>query len=95
MRHRALLLLLWLACQLAAVVASLWMLAAIVAGSPRAWRIALGYDHLGNAVTGGDQRESISSRANRARSLGLPWGCLLCRLLDRIERDHCASSAGS
>lgn len=46
-------------------------------------------DELGNALTGGDPGETISSRAAKARNEGREWGCLLCRLLDWIQNDHC------
>lgn len=84
----------WAVCQLVTPVAAAWMLAAILSGSDRAWRIALGYDRLANATTGGMDTETISSRAHRARSEGRRWGCLLCSLLDRIDKDHCRRSAG-
>jgi hypothetical protein len=83
-----------LLCQLAHLVASLWMVAAIVAGSGRAWSIAIGYDQLANTATGGNVDETISSRANRARKEKRAWGCILCRLLDWIDKDHCTESEG-
>ncbi|GAB3249256.1 hypothetical protein [Chitinimonas naiadis] len=86
--------LIWCACLVAGVFASAWMFFAILAGSPRAWRLAIAFDQTANAATGGSEDETISSRANRARLQGRRWGCLLCRLLDRIEKDHCAKSAG-
>lgn len=88
------LLILFVACQAAHLIASLWMLAAIIAGSPRAWRIIVAYDRVGNATTGGADTETISSRANRGRGEGRRTWCLLCRLLDRLDPDHCKRSAG-
>lgn len=82
----------FLACQIAHVLASLWMLGAVLIGSSRAWKIILGYDHLGNAVTGGEPAELISTRANRARKEGRRWGCILCRLLDKVDPGHCERS---
>lgn len=76
-------------CQIAHVVASVWMLGAALVGSNRAWNIILGYDHLGNAVTGGNPAELISTRANRARKEGRRWACLLCRLLHKVDPGHC------
>ncbi len=70
------------------------MLAAIVTGSPRAWRIALAYDRVGNAATGGKDTETISSRAYRGELEDRPGWCLLCRLLDKIDKDHCKNSDG-
>ena len=83
-----------LICQLAHVVASLWALLAALVGSPRAWRIIVAYDRVGNAATGGRDTETISSRANRGRNEGRRTWCLLCRLLDRLDPDHCKRSAG-
>lgn len=60
--------LLWFLCQAASLVAAAWMLCAIISGSPRAWRIALGNDQLANATFGGDEDESISSRCWRYRT---------------------------
>jgi hypothetical protein len=93
-KTRAALLLIWLLCLLASLISAVWMFVAILRGSPRAWRLALAYDRLGNASSGGSDRETISSRADRARSEGRRWGCVLCRLLDRIDPDHCKKSAG-
>lgn len=84
----------WLLCQLAHAVASIWMLVAIIIGSPRAWRIAIAYDRLGNAVTGGLDTETISSRANRGTKEGVKGWCILCRLLDWIQKDHCKYADG-
>lgn len=95
--NRLLLLGLWLVCQLAHLAASVWMLVAILAApnSHRAWVLAVAYDQLANAATGGNEDETLSSRANRARAEGRRWGCLLCRLLDRLDPDHCRKSAGT
>lgn len=78
-----------LACQVAHLVASVWMLFAVIRSPNRYWRIVLGYDHLGNALTGGEPNELISTRANRARKEGRSWGCILCKLLDKIDPGHC------
>lgn len=82
-----------LVCQFAHVMGTLWMLACVVVGSERYWRIARGYDRMGNAVAGGLDTETVSSRANRARREGRTWGCVLCRVLDWLDDDHCAKSA--
>lgn len=83
-----------LICQFAHLAASLWMVAAAFKGNDRYWRIAKGYDRVGNAATGGMDTETVSSRANRARAEKRRWGCVLCRVLDWIEEDHCSKSAG-
>lgn len=81
----------WFVCLFCAVVALPWMAIAVLSGSPRAWTIALGFDRVGNAVTGGQDGEYLSSRANRARLEGRKWGCCLCKLLDAIKPGHCES----
>ncbi len=81
--------------QVANLVAILHMLWAIAVGSPKARVIALAYDQLGNAATNGNEDETISSRANRARLEGRRWGCVLCRILDWFQKDHCSKSAGA
>lgn len=89
---RITLLAIFIACMAASAVSAMWMLAAILAGSDRAWRLAIAFDQLANAATGGSEDETISSRAHRARSEGRRWGCVLCKLLDLIEKDHCGKS---
>lgn len=74
MKTRVALLALWLLCQLANVVAGAWMLLAVLAGSPRAWRLAVSYDQLANTAFGGDEDETISSRAYKASVAGRRWG---------------------
>ena len=83
---------LWLLCQVAAVIASLWMLIAILAGSHRAWTIAVAHDQLANAAFGGHEDETLSSRAGKAAREGKRWACVFCRLLDRFDPDHCAKA---
>lgn len=94
MMRKTVMIMLFILCQLAHVVASVWLLLAIFKGSPRAWRIIVAYDRVGNAATGGADTETISSRANRGRDEGRrPW-CILCRMLDKLDADHCKRSAG-
>ena len=90
--QRLSLLALWGLCQLAAVIASLWMLIAIVTGSHRAWTIAVAHDQLANAAFGGHEDETLSSRAGKAAREGKRWACVFCRLLDRLDPNHCEKS---
>jgi hypothetical protein len=92
--ERLILLALFVACQFSHLVASIWALVAIVTGSPRALRIIIAYDRVVNAATGGLDTETISSRANRGMNKGNRGWCILCRLLDGIDKDHCKKSAG-
>lgn len=67
----------------------------IVSNPARAWRIAVGFDQLVNVAANGHEDETISSRAHRARSEGRRWGCVLCKLLDKLDENHCLKSAGT
>jgi len=89
---RLTLLALWLLCQLAHAVASLWMLISIIVGSPRALQIAIGYDQVANAATGGTVDQTISRRAARGAREGMPQWCMLCKLLDLVALDHCKNN---
>lgn len=60
----------------------------------KAWKLAIAKDQLANAALNGDEDETISSRAARARDSGRRWGCYLCRWLDAIDKDHCDKSRG-
>lgn len=79
------------------VIAICWMLVSIITTphGERTWRIALAFDQLGNATSGGSEDETISSRAGRERKEGRKWACLLCQLLDWLDKDHCDSSIGT
>lgn len=86
---RLALLLLYPLCLLASAVAALRMLWAIATSPERAVRLAVAHDQLANAAANGDEDETISSRAAKARASGRRWGCLLCGLLDRLDPGHC------
>lgn len=81
---------LFLLCQVLNCITAVWMALAILVGSKRAWTLMVSYDQLANATFGGHPDETISSRAARARGKGRRWGCILCRLLDALDPDHCA-----
>ena len=67
-----------------------------IALSPnRAWKLVISQDQNANAAFNGSEDETISSRAARARAAGRRWGCVLCRLLDAIDPDHCEKSVGT
>lgn len=75
----------------AALLHYIW---AVFTSPGRALRIAVGFDQLGNVALNGSEDETISSRAGRARADGKRWGCVLCRLLDRVDKDHCNKVRG-
>lgn len=70
------------------------MLYMIFRNPEKAWTDAIAADQSMNAATGGNEDETISSRAQRARSNGRRWGCILCVILDSIQEDHCNKSKG-
>ncbi len=82
-------------CAAGAVVALVRMLFCIATNPARAFDIAVAFDRVVNAAANGAPTETVSSRANRARSEKRRWGCVLCRLLDAIQSNHCKDSAGS
>lgn len=92
MVKRVLWLLLALLCAPVAVVAWVWLVAAILGGSDRARRLAVSFDQLANTAFGGDEDETISSRAGKAARQGRRWGCILCRCLDWFQPNHCQLS---
>lgn len=92
MKRRIILLALWVAATLAALLAMLWGLPAALAGSQRTVRIAVGADQTLNAALGGSEDETISSRAGKGARAGVWHWCLLCRLLGWIDPGHCERS---
>lgn len=56
------------------------------------WKVLKALDHLGNALLDGIPGETISARAATARRDRRVWGCVLCWLLDRIDKDHCTTA---
>lgn len=84
--------LLLIPCVTASAVAVFWMLCAVVGGSARAWRLAVSFDQLANTAFGGNEDETISSRAGKAARQGKRWGCVLCKVLDWFQPNHCELS---
>ena len=93
---RMLLLLCLLVGMAGAAIAAFWMLFSILVApnGTRAWNIAQALDRLGNATTGGDGKETISARAGRIQLEGRTWACVLCRVLNFLQKDHCKNSIG-
>lgn len=82
-------------CQIVAILSPFRCFYAILKGDyERTYEILKAYDRLGNADFNGKSNETISSRANRARKENAKWGCMLCRLLNKIEHNHCQNSDG-
>lgn len=93
LKGRFIIVCIWIVCALGAFVALTWMLLAALVGSNRGWSLARAFDRVVNAATGGSDTETISSRANRLKAT-TGWACVLCKVLDKIEPNHCENSAG-
>lgn len=75
-----------------ALAGNLIAIAAAIMGSNRAWPVAVANDQALNAALvgrAGSEDETVSSRAGKAARNGKVWGCLLCRMLDKIDPGHC------
>lgn len=94
MRQRLFYLMLVIPCALVGFLSLFWLVIAAIAGHKSAWPMFRAYDRIGNALTGGNDLETISERANRGRKQGLAKWCLLCWMLDKIDPNHCEKSGG-
>ncbi len=68
---------------------------AIITNTDRAWDVLVAFDRVGNAALNGNPKETISSRAYRGTLEGNKGWCILCKILDDIQKDHCKDAAGS
>ncbi len=83
----------WLLCIAASLYAAIRMAYCIFRNPQKAWVLGIAHDQLANAAANGNLDETISSRAHR----NIPynkWACMLCKILDLIEKEHCKNSAG-
>lgn len=55
----------------------------------KAMSIIRAFDRLGNAGLSGNDREMLSYRARIGMQAGRRRWCILCRLLDMVDRGHC------
>ena len=55
-------------------------------------RLFVAVDQLLNTIFFGSEDETISSRIAKDRRRGRKFACVLCRILDWIDRDHCEKS---
>lgn len=72
------------------------MVAQAIAGSRvRAYRMAIALDQCGNALLGGSEDETISSRVGRALLEGKSWAKPAAFLIDlAFGKNHCVESIG-
>jgi cytoskeletal protein RodZ len=62
-----------------------------------AWTLAVSADQLANAAFNGNPDETVSSRAYRHSQDNTDrecWAVWLCKLLNKVEKDHCKKSEG-
>lgn len=92
--QRAGMLVLFAMCALADLIALVWMLCAIIAGSNRALHIAFAKDQVANTAIGGHWDETISSRAWRNRNKSKRWyyARILIDALFFMDKNHCQKS---
>ena len=83
----------WIVCALGVLLILLRMLWCALTSPAKAKAIAAAISRTGNAAMNGNPRETISSRAHRARSRERAWACRLCRLLDWLDPNHCQDAA--
>jgi hypothetical protein len=49
-------------------------------------------DRALNVAWGGSSDETLSSRAGKRMKEGKRWACVLCKLLNLLQEDHCLKS---
>ena len=52
-------------------------------------RLFVALDQLLNVILLGDEDETISSRIGKDKARGRKFACVLCRILDWIDPNHC------
>lgn len=85
-------LLLWPICLALGAFSAARMLWSTVSNPQKAFELAKFFDLLGNIAFNGEPGEYISSRAGKQARQGRRWACVLCRLLDFIDPNHCEKS---
>jgi len=92
MKVRIVLLALWFVASIGGLLAIVLGLFHALAGSRHSLRVSVGFDQTVNAAIGGDEDESISSRAGKGQLAKVRHWCVLCKLLDIVQKDHCKLS---
>jgi hypothetical protein len=82
-------LILWFIALIGGNLAMVFSFFQVLVGTTRGMRVIIAQDQAANAALGGSEDETISSRAAKAARRGDRWGCVLCRMLDRLDRGHC------
>jgi hypothetical protein len=89
---RLFLLLLYPLLLLGLAITAVRFLTCMIGNPGKAWHIALMIDQTVNVDANGRVDQSISQRAALAMRANRQWGCILCWVLDHIQKDHCANS---
>jgi len=55
-------------------------------------RLFVAVDQLVNVIFGGEEDETVSSRIAKDKARGRKFACVLCRILDWIDPNHCEKS---
>lgn len=84
----------WVLCSISFLIISFINLVRIMLGDTSVWESVVTTDRLFNKALGGDIRETLSSRAHRGSLEGIAHWCVLCKILDKIQTDHCKKSEG-
>lgn len=95
MKKRLILLLLYPLLITGLVLTAVRYLTCVISSPGKAWHIALMIDQTCNVDANGRVDQTISDRAALARNSGRRWGCVLCRILDAIQANHCSNSIGT
>lgn len=52
-------------------------------------KLFVSVDQLLNVILGGDPDETMSSRLGKDARRGRKFACVMCKILDLFEKDHC------
>ena len=76
-------------CLLALCYITLRLIYTIFTSETKFWLLAKSIDDSFNVASNGDFRTYLSTRAAVARNKKKRWGCILCKLLDFVDKGHC------
>jgi hypothetical protein len=74
------------------VYTALRYIGCVAVNPDKGWHVALMVDETCNVDANGKVNETISARAAKARNAGTAWGCVLCKILDWIQANHCTDA---
>lgn len=84
----------WVLCVIGFVIIAISSLISVVLGNADVWNVVVATDRLLNSSWGGDNKETLSSRAYRGTLKDITGWCYLCKILDKMQKDHCKKSVG-